>query len=102
MCGTVISHPKSKFPGFASTTTSDWAQLEHTSFPPMQAEVVEQLGRRIQFLESRLAQSQAYASMPAGMRPSLVDSSVDAASVGKPASSLKICRRTTQEAVRGP
>eukprot|EP00891_Asterochloris_glomerata_P006915 jgi/Astpho2/6915/Aster-01782 len=68
------------------------------SSAPPEAEVVEQLGRRIQFLESRLAQSQAYASMPAGMRPSLVDSSVDAASVGKPASSLKICRRTTQEA----
>ena len=67
----------------------------------MQAEVVEQLGRRIQFLESRLAQSQAYASMPAGMRPSLVDSSLDAAVVGNPASSLKIRRRTTQEAVRG-
>ena len=63
---------------------------------------MDQLGRRIQFLESRLAQSQACAGMPAGMRPTLVDSSIDAASVGNVASSLKIRRRTTQEAVRGP
>ena len=97
-----MSHLGSILPGSASTATSDGPQLEHTSFPLMQAEVVEQLGQRIQFLESRLAQAQAYASMPAEMRPSLVDSSVDAACAGKPASSLKIRRRTTQEAVRGP
>ncbi|KAK9830546.1 hypothetical protein WJX72_012389 [[Myrmecia] bisecta] len=41
---------------------------------PPEARVVDELNRRVQFLEARLAQVQAYASLPPHMRPTLTDS----------------------------
>lgn len=39
----------------------------------LQARVVDELNRRIQYLETRLGQAQAYASLPPNMRPALMD-----------------------------